>query len=555
MTRVALYARFSTDMQREASIEDQLRICRERVEREGWTVETVYQDKGVSGATLLRPGIQNLLSDAQKGKFDLVVAESIDRISRDQEDIAGIYKRFNFAGVKIVTLSEGEVSELHIGLKGTMGALFLKDLADKTRRGLRGRVEDGKSGGGNCYGFDVVKKFADDGEPIRGERSINERESAIVNRIFEEYASGKSPKAIAVQLNKEKIPSPSGRDWGPSTIYGNRERGTGIINNELYIGRLVWNRLRYIKDPDTGKRVSRLNPEGEWIIKDVPEHRIIAQELWDSVKDRQKPLALAKIKHPCHARRPKFILSGLLKCSECGGGYTMMSKTHVGCATARNKGTCDNRRTMRMDVLENQVLHGLQHHLLDEDLAREFCDEYTRHMNRLRSDELTRRKDYENELAKMPARVRTIMDMIYAAEGKNCSHLSDELSEMKEREIEIKALLEQETDLPPIIHPTMSKIYREKVANLREALNQDDSRQQAADILRTLIDRIVLSPTEAEIGLDIDIEGDLAGILSLAKGQKKTASLAESGGSSSVGENQQLKLVAGVGFEPTTFRL
>ena len=68
---------------------------------------------------------------------------------------------------------------------------------------------------------------------------------------------------------------PSGKGWGPSTIHGNRQRGTGILNNELYVGRLVWNRLRYMKDPETGKRVSRLNPETDWIIQDVPELRII----------------------------------------------------------------------------------------------------------------------------------------------------------------------------------------------------------------------------------------------------------------------------------------
>jgi site-specific DNA recombinase len=158
-------------------------------------------------------------------------------------------------------LSEGEISQLHIGLKGTMNALFLKDLADKTRRGLRGRVEQGKSGGGKCYGYDVVP-----GEE-KGGRTINEIEAVIVRRICQDYADGKSPKAIAHQLNKEGVPGPTGKGWGPSTINGNRNRGTGILNNELYIGRLVWNRLRYVKDPETGKRVSKLNEERDWIIQ------------------------------------------------------------------------------------------------------------------------------------------------------------------------------------------------------------------------------------------------------------------------------------------------
>jgi DNA invertase Pin-like site-specific DNA recombinase len=102
---------------------------------------------------ILRPGVQSLLQDAQRGKFDIVLAEALDRDSRDQADVATLFKHLRFAGVQIVTLAEGEISELHVGLKGTMNALFLKDLAAKTHRGLRGRVEKGKAGGGLCYGY------------------------------------------------------------------------------------------------------------------------------------------------------------------------------------------------------------------------------------------------------------------------------------------------------------------------------------------------------------------------------------------------------------------
>ncbi|MEM9147679.1 MAG: recombinase family protein [Pseudomonadota bacterium] len=273
-TTVAIYARYSSDLQREASIEDQVRICRALAEKEGWTVAQVYSDASISAAsTLLHPGLQALMQDASFGKFDLVVAEALDRISRSQADIAQIFERFQFGGIGLQTLSEGRISELHIGLKGTMNALFLKDLADKTRRGLRGRVEQGKSGGGIVYGYDVVTSIGARGEVERGERSINEDQATVVRRIFTDYANGISPAAIAKALNKEGTSAPNGGSWGPSTLYGNRERGTGILNNELYIGRLVWNRLRYAKDPATGKRVSRLNPESELLIREVPQLR------------------------------------------------------------------------------------------------------------------------------------------------------------------------------------------------------------------------------------------------------------------------------------------
>lgn len=150
MTKVAIYARYSSDNQRDASIADQLRLCRLFASKQSWCVEEEYADHAISGATLLRPGFQAMMRDALQRRFDVVLAESLDRFSRDQEDTAGLFKRLTFVGIRVLTLAEGEISHLHVGLKGTMNALFLKDLADKTRRALRGRVELGKSGGGVC---------------------------------------------------------------------------------------------------------------------------------------------------------------------------------------------------------------------------------------------------------------------------------------------------------------------------------------------------------------------------------------------------------------------
>lgn len=340
MTTVAIYARYSTELQREASIADQFNLCREHAEKLGWRVHQCYGDRGISGASLLRPEIQKLLHDARQQRFDVILAEALDRLSRDQADVASLYKQLQFLGIRLVTLAEGEVTELHVGLKGTMNALFLKDLADKTRRGLRGRVEAGKSGGGNSYGYDVVRRMSADGQPVTGERRINLEQAAVIRRIFTDYARGISPRAIAKELNSEGVPAPTGAAWGPSTIHGNRQRGTGILNNELYIGRLVWNRLRYVKDPETGKRVSRPNPSSAWIVQDVPELRIVDQTLWDQVKARQSTLDARRTPEGnaigyWDRRRPRFLLTGLMKCGACGGGFVNFNKvisaarTHV----------------------------------------------------------------------------------------------------------------------------------------------------------------------------------------------------------------------------------
>jgi len=341
--RCAIYARYSTDQQRDASIEDQVRLCRERIDREGWSPVQTYADRKLTGGSMVRPGIQALLEDAMAGRFDVVVAEALDRLSRDQEDVAGLFKRLSFAGIRIVTLAEGEVGELHVGLKGTMNALYLKDLADKTRRGLRGRVEAGASGGGNSYAYDVVHQPGPDGSVVRGGRRINPDQAAVVRRIFRDYAHGLSPKRIAYALNAEGVASPSGTAWGPSTLNGNAERGTGILNNELYIGRLIWNRQRYVKDPDTGKRVSRPNPPAQWVIQDVPELCIVELDLWNAVKARQQQVrhgstgAVGGLQPVWDRRRPRYLFSGLMRCGCCGGGYSKISADLFGCSTARTR--------------------------------------------------------------------------------------------------------------------------------------------------------------------------------------------------------------------------
>ena len=222
MTRVAIYTRFSSQMQREASIDDQLRLCRERAERQGWRIADSFSDHAMSGASMLHPGLQALFHAAQDGQFDVVMAEALDRPSRDQADIAAIHKRLSFIGVSIFTLAEGEIGELHVGLKGTMNQLILKDLADKTRRGLRRRVEAGRSGGGNSYGYDVIRRLGADGLPVTGERRINESEATVIRRVFADFASYHTPKAIARRLNNETIPGPRGKLWRELTFARHR---------------------------------------------------------------------------------------------------------------------------------------------------------------------------------------------------------------------------------------------------------------------------------------------------------------------------------------------
>ena len=549
--KVALYARYSSDNQRDASIADQLRLCRLHAEKQGWHVVEEYTDHAISGASLLRPGIQALIADAGRGRFDLILAEAMDRLSRDQEDIAGFFKRMSFANVKIVTLSEGEVSHLHVGLKGTMNALFLKDLADKTRRGQRGRVEAGKSGGGNSYGYDVVRSLAGDGEAIRGDRAINEAEAEVVRRIFRAYAAGQSAKIIAVALNRDAIPAPSGGDWGFSTINGNPKRGTGILNNEMYVGRIVWNRQRFVKDPDTGKRQARPNPESEWVTQDAPELRIVDEELWQAVKDRQGSNRIerdnagtADVTTVNTRRRPKYLFSGLTRCACCGGGYSAISASLIGCSTARNKGTCDNRVNIRRDELEARVLAALRTRMLDPRLFAEFCDAYTRETNRLRMQARADIDAAQAEIGRIGREEERLMDL-YLKEAISLDSVKERGDKLRARKTELTAFLGAANDPPPVLHPAMAHQYRSRIEQLHATLQDDceEKRVEAAEIIRSLIQDIVLTPVEGRV--EIDVRGDLAGILTLSAQRQNPAAGAA---------GSQVKMVAGHATTDTNTR-
>src|SRR5882672_5808196 len=433
--KVAIYARYSSDNQRDASIADQVRVCRTFAERQGWTIAEEYSDHAVSGATLLRPGFQALMRDALNRRFDVVLAESLDRFSRDQEDTAGLFKRLTFAGVSIVTLAEGDITFLHIGLKGTMNAMYLSELADKTRRGLRGRIENGKAGGGLCYGYRVLRRL-ENGVVTTGEREIVDEEATVIRRIFRDYAAGASPKQITKALNKEGIPGPQGALWSPSTIHGNAKRGLGILHNELYIGRMVWNRQRFLKDPDTGKRVARPNPQSVWITKDVPELCIVDDDVWKAVRDRyasvQRKWAKADESRRFNQfRRPKYLFSGLTKCGECGAGFIVYSREHLGCFGARGRGTCTNRLTIPRREVEERVLCALKDKLMRKDFFEEFCREFAKETNRLHMEQRAGLTSAHRELARIEARRKKLVESIM--EGVPGAQVKDELIAIGDR--------------------------------------------------------------------------------------------------------------------------
>lgn len=252
MKRAALYARYSTDLQNERSVEDQLELCRAHAAKLGATVVASHHDKAKSGAsTFGRPGLSDLMRSAERGGFDILISESPDRISRDIADLAGIHKVLEFRGIEMNCVNSGPMSALQAGMYGMVGQMQREEGAKKVRRGMSGVVREGRSAGGRAYGY----------RPVPGQPGVLEKlddEAAVVRRIFNAYATGQSPRAIAAALNADGIQPPRGQRW--KTINGNSKRGHGILLNPTYAGRQVWNRVRMVKDPSTGKRVVPTQP-------------------------------------------------------------------------------------------------------------------------------------------------------------------------------------------------------------------------------------------------------------------------------------------------------
>ena len=549
MTRAALYARYSSDLQSETSIDDQVRLCREHIERDGGTVVGVYTDYAISGGSMRnRPGVRSLLADAKMGTFDTVVAEALDRISRDQEDIAAIYKRLNHAEIKIITLSEGEINELHIGLKGTMNALFLKDLAIKTRRGQRGRVEAGKIPGGNSFGYTIVRRFLDDGSVSTGEREIDPDQAAVIKRIFQEYADGMAPRRIAGRLNAEGIPSPRGGQWNASTINGSRQRRNGILNNELYRGRITYNRQRFIKDPETGKRIARLNPEHEWITKEVPHLRVIDDKTWQTAQAIKARYSSYKGNK---RQTKKRLLTGLVKCGSCGGSMTIINRERYYCSAKRERGTCDSTVGIKATELEERVLNGLRDILLgNEDMIEAFVVEFKAEVARLRKQRSTRERQVQKDLNKVNTAIKRCLTFITEGDG-DPGLVRDELRtlEARKRDLE-RTLVANHEERAVELHPNMADLYRKKVTELRSLLTDETMRSQAMDVIRSMIERIEVHAGEERGKPDVILVGALAQILAFTQQNKQTKTAA-----SGAGDDGRVLMVAGAGFEPTTFRL
>jgi len=513
--RAVIYARFSTDHQDERSIDDQVALCRDYARRENLHVIRVFEDRARSGASILnRDGLLALMEHATCNSFDVVIVEALDRLSRDMEDLAGIQKRLLFLGIEIRAVHEGIVNTVLVGLRGLVGQLYREDGAAKVRRGMAGRVRAGLAGGGIQYGYAPVA-----GE--RGKRTIIESEADVVRRIFSEYVAGRTPRQIAGDLNRDNISPPRGTRWNASTINGSNQRGTGIIRNELYAGRLVWNKVHMAKDPDTGKRVSRPNPPDTWQIVEVPDLAIVPAELFEAAQRRKTANAgVPFIKQ----RSSKRLLSGLLRCAACGGGMSTKGADKTGrvrirCSTANESGTCPDPQTFYVDDIERRVLSALRAEMKSPAAIAEYVKTYTEERQRLASKREKQRASTERKIGELRRALDRLVDDIAmgrvdaAIFGPKATALDQERKRL-ESELAV-------ADAPNVItlHPGVLADYERKLERLQASIEQD-IRDGDADHVQAIRDLVECITVRHDAMLPDKIHIEIRGRLNSLLGDK-----------------------------------
>lgn len=520
IVRTLIYARYSSQLQNSRSIEDQIAVCRERADREGWPIVEIFTDYAISGAAGIddsqRPGLNALLARAEAGGVDQVLTESTDRIARHQGDAFTIRERLQFAGVRLFTLMDGVVDDITGTIKGLMDAKFRADLAARIKRGQRGTVSQGRAPAGIAYGYRRANKLDARGELVRGLREIDDDQAEIVTRIFREFALGQSPRAIAERLNAEGIAGPRGGHWSATTIRGNCARKNGLLHNRLYIGEIIVNRTSKIVNPRTRRTVIRPNPESEWIVQRVDSLRIIDDELWQAVHDRMNE---SRHQRAEHQRRPKHLLSGLGVCGTCGGGWIRVGREQWGCGARKSRGGCDNNRTIETRRYEAEVMSALRHDLMHPELAAAYAAEYREARARRMEQEKRDRARIERKLGEASRKLDRLVNAIATGAGdvpEIVAMLGKVRSERDQLAAELAGM--EAMQVIPLL-PGIVQQYEREIERLAEALHDEAANLEAVPRLRALIHRIVLTPNPNGRSVLVKLEGRIDAALRLATGE------------------------------------
>jgi site-specific DNA recombinase len=491
MRRAAIYARFSTDRQDERSIDDQIALCSDIAKREDLKVVKTFVDYAKSGATLDRDGVRELRESMLANKFDVLICESLTRLSRDEEDLHGLWKRLDFNSIDVLTI-DGKVTPMHVLMMSWFGKEFLRQLGIHVRRHHSNFARQGKIAGSVPYGYRIVE-----GKP--GEPEIDPEQAKIVRRIFKEYAAGRSPRMIARKLTEDGVPCSRHRRmagdiaWNYQALIGSGATA-GMLSNRLYIGELIWNQTRTMINPDTLKKNKRKTKE-QPIVTPVPHLRIVEQSLWDAVQATRDGRRRGKRPGTIIPRRD-HLLAGILRCGTCNGMMRMVNQRQFACATADAKGTCPHSKSYNGKLLVEGLSTRLAEYTANpqriEEALGELKAKFRVAAKNVKSESVEEARKRLNRAQLAIDRVVGLIlrDVITEQEaGAELVKLRQEKATYEER----LRLIEAEKNVVEL-HPTGMAGFKTALKKLNDVLrNPADPRFK--DLFRNLIDTIVIHPT------------------------------------------------------------
>jgi site-specific DNA recombinase len=489
---MAIYARFSSDGQREASIEDQVRRCRGWIESRGGLVrdDMIFADHGMSGTGADRPAFERMmrLATNRPRQIDMIVVEDLSRLSRAAADLFPVQRLLEYAEVRLVGVADGidttaTHTKLTFGIKSVISDFYVAELADKTRRGLEGRALAGLATGGVAFGYELRKQTGIDGKVIGSEILIVEEEARIVRRIFRSYIDGLSLAGIAKALNSDGVEPPRvyakrrRRGWKDSTI-------RAFLRNESYIG--IWThgkrRWRNVPGTNTRRPTAGANPR----VFSRAHLRIVTQDVWTAVQERLAAVAAhytrSKDGKPKGRSVPAsgkaYLFSSLLHCGTCGGKIVISggsSTAYYRCQDHAKRGTCVNALSVREDVLRASLLEELRHRLTSEKglaHARKRIAERLGELTRGQGGEL---RELRASVEKVEQQVAKLVDFV--TEGHGTKAVSDRLKVLeREADARRKALASLEAvSANPIKLPAPDEMLR-IVFDLERRLTADPVR-------------------------------------------------------------------------------
>lgn len=355
--RVACYARYSTNMQREESISAQMRAMKAYCDDNGWIIVKKYIDQAYSATTDKRPQFQQMISDSAKKEFDIVLVHKLDRFARNRYDSSLYKQKLRKNGVRLCSVLERidntPESILLEGMLESINEFYSANLARESMKGLKeNALQCLHNGGSPGLGYNV-----DDTQHI----VLNEEEAKVVIMIYGMYLSGYSCKNIAELLNQDGYITKAGNQFTKNSIYE-------IITNEKYTGVYIYNRTES-KGFDHKRNSHRNKPPEEIIRVEGGIPAIISKEVWEAAQNKRRDKG-RKLKNT----RTVYLLSGKLFCGECGsalGGsirYRNNAEPFYKYVCHTKKKDCSNPKEIDKVSLENYVISLVNEHChVDED--------------------------------------------------------------------------------------------------------------------------------------------------------------------------------------------